>query len=326
MKLLRVVVMFLLFLTLRANAESFRTLVSGNAEISPDRPGGASLRLGINSAAAVSLGPETRFFRGIEMELSSPQDWLEYRGSLAVAIYVDLDRPPSTGAADMEGRRIVFEPLPGKLQSVYQIPVRPAHGLRTTPYVTVPAEIVPPSSFPILFRVMPVIKGMSEELETMIFQFTVRPILSDEGAVKLSPRFPGQLPEKPFAVLIDDVAVENLSEEQMLKEGEHHLVILSDDYRNESRRFVVERAKILNLIIDLKDSSPLIVFEGPANAAIFLDNVPVTRESGSIPTEPGVHEAKFQVGDYTVIKTLSVERGKTYRVSLEVDINVQESD
>lgn len=326
MKSVRVVVMLLLFFAFRAEAESFRTLVSGTVEISPDRSGGASLKLGINGAAAVSLGPETRFFRGIELDLSAPQGWLAYRDSLAVAIYADLDRLPAAGAADLEGRRILFEPLPGKLQSVYQIPLRPAHGLRTTPYATVPAEIVLPSSFPILFRLMPVIKGMNEELETMIFQFTARPILSDEGAVHFSPRFPGQLPGKPFTVLVDDVPVENLTEERLFKEGEHHLVILSDDYRNESRRFMVERAKVLDLIIDLKDSRPLIVFDGPVNAAIFLDNVPVSRESGPVQTEPGVHEAKFQVGDYTVIKTLSVERGKTYRVALTVDINVQESD
>jgi hypothetical protein len=326
MKSIRVVVIVLLFLTLRAEAETFRTLVSGNAEVSADNPGGISFRLGINSAAAVSLGAGIRFFRGIELELSAPQLWLEHRDSLAVAIYTDLDQLPSAGIADIEGRRIVFEPLPGKLQTVYQIPVRPAHGLRTTPYVTVSTETAFPSSFPILFRLMPVIKGMGEELETMVFQFTARPILSDEGAVKLSPQFPKQLPGKPFTVLIDDMPVENLAEERLLKEGEHHLVILSDDYRNESRRFVVERARVLDLIIALKDSSPLIVFEGPANAAIFWDNVRVTRESGPISTEPGVHEAKFQVGDYTVIKTLSVERGKTYRVALAVDINVQESD
>jgi hypothetical protein len=226
----------------------------------------------------------------------------------------------------VEGRRIAFEPLPNKLQTVYQIPVRASHGLRTTPYASVPAGLTLPASFPILFRLMPVIKGMSEELQTMFFQLTVKPVLSDEGAVKFSPRFPGQLRGKPFTVLIDDVLIENPAEERLLKEGEHHLVVLSDDYRNESRRFVVERAKMLDLIIELKDPTPLIIFEGPENARVFLDNTPVLRKREPIPVEPGMHEAKFQVGDYTIIKTLSIERGKTYRVAMAVDINVQESE
>jgi hypothetical protein len=111
-----------------------------------------------------------------------------------------------------------------------------------------------------------------------------------------------------------------------LKEGEHHLVVLSEDYRNESRRFVVERAKILDLIIELQDPTPLIIFEGPRNAQIFLDNVPVPRDREAVAVEPGIHEAKFLLDDYTVIKTLNVLRGKTYRVALAVDLTIQETD
>jgi hypothetical protein len=318
--------MCLFFLSFRAEAESFRALVTGQAEISLNNPAGTSIPLGINGSALISLGAETRFFRGIELELSAPQRWLSYQGSLAAAIYAGLDHAPSTGIADLEGRRVALEPLPGKLKIVYQLPVRAAHGLRTTPYVTVPAAVTLPSSFPVLFRIMPVIKGLSEELETMVFQLTVKPVLSDEGAVKLSPRFPEQLRGKPFTVLIDDVLIENFAEERLLKEGEHHLVILSENYRNESRRFMVERAKTLDLIIELKDPAPLIIFEGPQNARILLDNMPVLREREPIPVEPGIHEAKFEVGDYTVIKTLTIERGKTYRVALAVDINVLESE
>lgn len=316
----------LILLTVRAGAESFRTFVAGNVEISLDKPGSVSIPLGINGSALISLGAGARFFRGVEMELSAPQGWLDYRGSLAMAIYSDLDRLPAAGAADMEGSRAAFEPLPNKLQTVYLLPIRANHGLRTTPYVTVPARIVLPSSFPVLFRLLPVIKGLPEELETMIFHLNVKPVLSDEGALKLSFRYPEQLRGKSFAALIDDELIENPAEERLLKEGEHHLVILSDNYRNESRRFVVERAKTVDLVINLKDPTPLVVFEGPENARIFLDNAPVAREREPIPVEPGMHEAKFQVGDYTVIKTLVIERGKTYRVALAVDINVLENE
>jgi hypothetical protein len=160
----------------------------------------------------------------------------------------------------------------------------------------------------------------------MVFNVTVRPILSDEGAVRLIPRYPAQLRGRPFTLLIDDVLVENLSDQQLLKEGEHHLVILSEDYRNESRRFMVERAKTIDLIIELQDPTPVIIFEGPENAVIFLNNVQIPRTRGPVTVTPGQYEAKFSIGDYTIIKTLNIQRGKTYRVAMAVDINVQESD
>ncbi|MDR2477485.1 MAG: hypothetical protein LBD18_06850 [Treponema sp.] len=307
-------------------AESFRAMVEGNLELSLDKPEGASISLNYNNSALIRLGKDTRFFRGIELELSAPQLWLLYQGSLAMALYTDLNSFPAAGVHDFECTRLAFEPLPNKLHMVYQIPVRASHGLKTTPYASVPVSVTPPSSFPLLFRLMPIIKGLNEELETMVFQLNARPIFSDEGAVKLSPRYPEQLKGKPFTVLIDDILIENFAGERLLKEGEHHLVVLSEDYRNESRRFVVERAKTLDLIIELQDPTPLIIFEAPQNARVFLNNAPVQREGEPVPVEPGTHEAKFQVGDYTLIKTLKIQRGKTYRIAMTVDINVVESD
>lgn len=306
-------------------AEFFRALVAGSLEASLDNSETAALPLTYNSAVLIRLGNDTRFFRGIELELSAPQLWLAYRDSLAMAVYTELAPVPAAGVADLDGQRLAFEPLPNKLRMVYQLPLRTAHALKTTPYATV-LPLAHSPSFPVLFRLMPISKGLSDELETIVFQLSVRPILSDEGAVRLSLRYPEQMKGKPFIVLIDDVLLENFAGEHLLKEGEHHLVVLSEDYRNESRRFVVERARTLDLHIELQDPTPLIVFEGPRNARIFLDNTPVVREGEPVPVEPGAHEARFQVGDYTVIKTLIIERGKTYRVALAVDINVQESD
>jgi hypothetical protein len=243
-----------------------------------------------------------------------------------MAVSTNLEPIPGTGINDLDGSRIAFEPLPGKLQMVFQIPLRQASGLRTTPYVTVPSGVIPLSSFPILFRLMPVVKGLSAELENMVFNFTIRPILSDEGAVRIIPRYPAQLRGRPFTLLINDKPVENLSEELLLKEGEHNLVVLSDDYRNESRRFAVERAKTLDLVIELQDPTPLIIFEGPQNVLVFLNNVPVARDGAPIQVEPGTHEVRFRIGDYTVTKTLGIQRGKTYRVALAVDLTIQESE
>jgi hypothetical protein len=318
-------IILLSFFTLPAGAESFRILLEGKLELSADIPEGASLNLAHNRSALISLGRGSRFFRGIEMEISAPQSWLSYQGSLAMMIYTNLSPQPVTGINDLEGLRAAYEPLQNKIKIVYQIPVRRSHGLRTTPYATVLAGTILPDSFPILFRLMPIIKGLSEELENMQFTFTARPILSDEGALRLNFRYPEQLKGRPLTVLIDDVVVENSAEEQLLKEGEHHLVILSDDYRNESRRFVIERAKRSDIVIDLHDPTPLLIFEAPENARIFLNNNPISRESGPIPVEPGVYEAKFQVGDYTLTKTITAQRGKTYRVSLSVGIDIEEN-
>jgi hypothetical protein len=241
-------------------------------------------------------------------------------------MYNNINPQSPSGVTDVDGTRIANEPLPARLQTTYQIPVRQGHGLRTTTNITVPTGVISPSSFPILVRVIPAIKGLSDELETMNFNITARPIISDEGAVRIIPRYPPQLRNRPFTVLIDDNVINNISEQLLLREGEHHLVVRSDDYRNESRRFVVERAKVIDLTIELQDPTPIVIFEAPENAQIFLNNRRITQGRDPITVDPGNHEVKFQIGDYTVIRTLAVQRGKTYRVALAVDVSVNEED
>jgi hypothetical protein len=314
----------LLFPVINLSPDSFRTIVEDSFEVSPDKPAGNSATLGINSSVIFTLGGEIRFLRGIELEITAPQVWLSYRGALVMAAYNSINPYAASGVADMNGSRIAFEPLPSKLQIIYQIPVRQSHGLRTTPYVTVPTGIIAPSTFPVLFCLSPVMKGLTNEFENMTFNMTVRPILSDEGAVRITTRFPAQLRNRPITVLINDNVITNISEPIFLREGEHHLLIISDDFRNESRRFIVERARVLDLVIELQDTAPLLIFEAPQNARVFLDNVPVTISREPVKVEPGQHEVRFQIGDYTVTRTMNIQRGKTYRVALEVDLTVDE--
>ena len=327
MKSLKNIALFLLFsigvflVPFELKAESFRSVITGTLDVSQEQD--RVLILGINDSALINLGANTRFLRGIEIELTAPQAWLQYHGSVVMAVYNNLNHSTAIGVSDIVGNRIGFEPLPAKLQIVYQIPLRPAHGLRTTHFATVATDVIPASSFPILFRLAMVVKGMGTELENMVFNFSVRPIFSNEGAVRFIPRYPPQLRDKPFTLLVNDVVIENITEELVLREGENHMVILSEDYRNESRRFVVERAKTLDLVINLQDPTPLIIFEGPQNASVFLNNAPVARDR-EIQVEPGLHEARFQIGDYTVTRTLNIQRGKTYRIALSVDLVIQE--
>jgi hypothetical protein len=317
--------LFFINVYIEAGAETLRILVVDALEVSQDSGSGLSASLAYNNSVLITLGGESRFFRGVELELSASQQWLPYQGSLAVTAYSDLDQIPKAGVADLNGRGFLNEPLPAKLRTVYQIPLRSGHGMRSSPYATVLPALLP-ESFPIVFRIMPIVKGLTEELETMRFRLGVKPILSDEGAVRISFRYPEQLTGKPFTVLIDDIVVENPGEERLLKEGEHHLMILSDDYRNESHRFLIERAKVLDLAIELQDPTPLIIFEAPEDALIFLDNEPVALGLTPVPVESGTHEVRFQVSDYAIVRQITVQRGKTYRVALAVDVNVSESE
>ena len=306
--------------------EPVRTLIAGTHTVSLTESEGVTIPLTFESSSLIKLEGDTRFFRGIELELSAPRNFPAHQGSLAAVLYGALDHVPQSGVADLECRQLAFNPLPGRIQIIYQIPLKANHGLRTTPYTTVLGGVAEQNAFPLLFRLMPVIKGISNEMERMIFNLNVKPILSDEGALRINFRYPNNLPNRPLTVLIDDEVIENPAEERLLKEGEHHLVIFSEDYRNQSSRFVVERAKTLDLTVDLLDTTPLLLFEYPENARVYLNNVFLPNPRTPQPVEPGVHEVRFQVSDYTIIRPVTVQKGKTYRIALSVDVEISETE
>jgi hypothetical protein len=317
---------FLFLFSFKTHGEPIRALVAGTHNVSLTAPEGITVPLTYISSSLIQIEGDARFLRGIQMELTAPQRYLSYRGSLAVALYGDLNRIPGTGIVDLECRRLGFDVLPAKIQPIYQIPLKAEHGLRTSPYVTVLTGVLSLSSFPLLFRLMPVIREITDEVERMVFHLNVKPILSDEGALRINFRYPANSQNQPITVLLDGEVITNPEEERLLREGEHHLAVLSENYRNQSSRFVVERARVLDLSVELRDPTPLLIFEYPEETKVYLDNIFLPNPRSPLPVKPGTHDIRYKVGKYTVIRSLIEKKKKNYRLSLSVDVNITESE
>ena len=309
----------------RVQGESVRASIVGIQRVSMSNQEGTTLPLSYNGCSVIVIEGDARFLRGIQIEITSQQSFLPYHDSLAAVVYDQLNRIPEPGIATVECRQIVQDTLPARIQITYQIPLREGHGLRTSPYVTVLTDVRSPSSFPILFRLMPV-KAVTNEVERMNFAVSVKPILSDEGALRINFRYPDGLRDRPMTVYINDELIRNPGEERFLKEGEYRLSIQSEDYRNQNTRFVIERAKTLDLVIELLDPRPRIIFEYPENARVYLDNVLLNNPRNPVPVEPGLHEIRIQISDYSIIRSLTVQRGKTYRIALSFSVEISEDN
>jgi hypothetical protein len=167
-------------------------------------------------------------------------------------------------------------------------------------------------------------KTLNEALETMRFQLIVRPLLTNEGAVKISLKYPANLPGDSVVVLIDDKIVDYPENESLFAEGEHSLTILSGNYRTENRRFLVERGKILELSIMLTGLTPLLIFEAPEKAEVYLDGEALANPEIPAAVEPGTHEIRIQVSGYSLSKKIIVEKGKTYTITFMASLLVNE--
>jgi hypothetical protein len=167
-------------------------------------------------------------------------------------------------------------------------------------------------------------KGLPENIETLVFTVKIKPLLTDEGGFRLNLTYPAA-EQKPVSVRIDEVLIDNPAVMHTLAPGSHHLSIVSDDYRNEVRVFTVESGKTTEIAVPMKDTTPRLYIVAPENTIITLDTAPLANLREGKTIEPGDHTLLFKIGDYEVTRQLTAEKGKDYTITMVIDVQVTET-
>jgi hypothetical protein len=308
-------------ISIPATAETVKAVIAGKLDVDAGRLEAVTTSFSENQAVILNLDGDTRFLRGLEIELTAGSNAFA-SNSFSVSFYSSA-KPAGESASEWEGKPVFTETLDGKISTIYQIPFSQNSGLRRTPYVNLLPDPVVPTAFPLLLSVT---SAKPPADSAAPFHLSVKPIFGDMGAVKLAFRYPPLLSSRPVSVLIDDEVVDDINTAQLIREGEHQLLVVSEDYRAESRRFLVDRGKTTEILITLKDTTPLLLFETPDRALIFINNQRVISTGTPHPIAPGIYDIKIQVSDYTIIKTVQIQKGKTYRVTFTMDMSISEAE
>jgi hypothetical protein len=309
----------------RLQGQELRTVVAGIASLQAENAEGSRLAMGYDEAVAVLMARESPFIQGFEIELKLPQALASSPGAFAYELWRRVEPAPDKNRYGYRGERIITQPLPARAGLVIQVPTRRDHGLKTGPYATLIPTVVEAKDFPFMFKLVPLAKGASPEVESAQIQVRVRPLLTDEGGLRLILKYPeGSVDRDSLVATVDDKRVDP-SAPITLKAGGHRLHVASETYRDENRSFVVEQGRILELSVELQDTAPLLVIEAPDSAVVLVDGARIDHVAKpQMALEPGEHSASCRIGDYSLSRKFSVARGKTYRLVLSVDLQVQE--
>ena len=304
--------------------ESFRVTRSLTVRIDGERLDAVTVSMGYNDGLAIILPQDNPFIKAVEIEVKTPESIALFQGAMAYALYTGLSPLPDGEAIDFSGNRLFMEMLPSMLSFALQVPLREGHGLKTDPYTAVLSEVPSPESLPLFFRLFPIMKGLPDDFEAAVFTVRIKPVLIDEGALLLSIVYPDGREGAALSVRIDEKAVSNPEKVLLLLPGEHNLAVSAAKCRTEVRTFIIERAKVLELAVELKDSSPTLSFASPDNVLVSLDGVPVADPRGALKIEPGRHTVMFSVGDYSLQRQFTAEEGRDYTVSMTMDAEIIE--
>ncbi len=304
-------------------AEDLRVRLA--AELRAGGEDGARASLAYSDGVAVRLPEDTEFLDGIELELRIPKAAQAIKGAFLLMVYKRVSPDPGLDRVAYAGQRLASLVVPSKVSQSYRLPLRPDHGIKPSPYAA-DLPMVSPADFPLIVRLMPAMKGMSEELEVAAFVLSAKPILRDEGQVRLVFDWPEDAtPESGLSASIDDHPLEDHLKPINLRSGNHALRVSGPELRDEYIVFDLAKGQRLTIRVALKGVVPRVILEYPEKAWAEMDGKRLEARPGeAFAVTPGEHVFSFSIGDYAVQRRIMVARGRTYRISLSMDLRVEE--
>jgi hypothetical protein len=312
--------MIILLLSLRVSlvADSIRGSLAATLTI-PGTDSSVESEIKIEELLALSMPDDRRFIRGIEIELTIPAEIQQLRDSFAIYLFRNVSPQPEASRASYRGTRLTFEVLPFRRKVYIHLPFS---GSGTASPDTIIVQGGDPSSFPLLLTILPVMKGIPDRIYSIPIRVKAYPILEDKGVADIDVLTP-EGDSADVTIRIDGKRA--APGETLLDIGLHNLEITSGSYHPVSQSFTVTQAQITSVTIELIVLSPQVTFQAPEGALLFLDGDPVPLDPGiPQPIEAGEHTVLFNLGDYILSKKFVVEGGKTYEISLFLDILIHE--
>lgn len=306
-----------------AAANPLRGRITGFLE---SKSGESSAQMQLETLCIVEYPGVNMLIDSLELEISVPPEIRRYRDGFAFYLYKDLSPSPSTERNSYSGKDIMFAIVPGTSKFFISVPLTeassPAEGFNTV----VLDEIVSPHDFPLALTVLPVMKGIPSELYSSEFEIGVKPVFAEAGLVTVSVISENKdMAVDRANIAIDDGFVEMPAVDLRLAPGIHTLEVTADGFEPFESSFAVQKGSVQTVSAVLKASQPKVYFEGPEASDVYLDGKRINFAPGKpVFADPGDHIVLFQIGDYSLSKKFSIQRGKSYKISLFFDILVKE--
>ncbi len=293
-----------------------------------ENSGSQTIDLGMNEALYIQVVDDIQFLQCIELKVTIPAILAEYGGAVAYSFYDNISPTPSERRIDYSATRLHIGTFSNRLTYYIQVPLTNDFEKKDDPYTTTVSLNTEEQLKEFFFRVHIVMKGIPDGLFDSSLKVEIRPVLADKGLLNLSvlypPEFKGEDIKPPFIIFIDEVMTDFTGDSIPLPVGKHHVTVSSEHYRNEVQTFVIDKAKETHVEIQLQDIAPLLAISAPENTRFYLNDVEYKNFSKPIVVSPGMHQLRFTIGDYEIIRSVEVMNGRTYAINVALDIDVTE--
>lgn len=303
------------------NAESFKA--SGIVTVPISASGNASTaKAGINDCIIIQLPEDMTFIDGVELSFKFPTEIAMTKGAVAWSFYDGVFPSPTEKNLDYSGVKTASGTFGNTYSLNMRIPLKKDANFKKDNYSFLVQSVPEAVDGKILMRLQPTAKNPDERFSSLQIKVSGKPLFTNKGQITIDANYPdGE--KNPYTLLIDG-SISGESETLFLSPGIHTLSLVSDYYRNEQRTVTIEPGKRHSLRINLKSIIPELKFTAPDGTRVYIDGNHIPSISSPVQVTQGEHSLRFIFGNYETIKTLTVENGRTYSVSIFLDADITE--
>lgn len=282
--------------------------------------------LGVGSSAEISLGSgevilfaidgeALRFVRALQFTASRDRRAIP-DGSFSLVAYGSVTAPETTGVATLAGRRLEVVPLVGTRQ-VIVVPVREGEPATTTGAVT--TDRADPRTGFVGIQLIPLMKGMSDEMLRRRVAVAVTPLLRRVGAIALALEGEAAAEAAPLlSVTVNGTAIDPEAGAE-LAPGIYRVVATAGEFVEFSGNVGVELGRTTEVVLEAVRPRATVRLIVPTVADLFLDGEPV--EAGTeLQLAPGSHTLLVRLGDFAISRRFEFEAHREYEIELDLDL------
>lgn len=286
-----------------------------------------SVKAGINDAVIILLPEDKTFLQGYELFFKVPQTVAEWRDSVAWCFYDPVSPEPDENIIDYTGEHGPIGTF-NSLSINVQVPLDEncKDTIKRNAYSKFMEKFPVPQNNKVFLRMQLAMKGVPEDIDQKYFEITAKPILNEKGRLLINAVPPAETELQSYTVYVDGNAEEIDESGLIIDSGIHDISIVSDFYRNELRTVTVEKAQNTSVNIQLRDIAPSLVINCPDIAELFLDDEPVENNREPFTVSQGEHQLRITAGNYETLRTINALNGRSYRISVSIEVDLEEEE
>ena len=286
--------------------------------------------LSTEEISVIYLKKDVMFLKGISLEIIISDFLLKYTNGLALCVYYNITPEPHIGMKNFTGTRAFYSELPYSGEANLNIPINVSfsddNGILAGDLGS--TSVIKDNQFPIIIMIQPVMKGIPDKDLERDFLFTIKPDIAKKGILELSLNKPDGYETMDVQIFLDEKLVSLHDFPMVLDSGIHRIKTNSDVFKEEVVSFAITSGETESVEIVLEPNLTTLIFniQPPEGSSLYLDGekIDVFPEK-KIELTTGEHTIRLKVGEYSMTKSFVAEAGKSYTLSLILDIDLKEN-